>query len=235
MSIDETGIRRWSRLKKARQDRATRSETTENTEDSAKDRTHGSAVPVAFPVEVEGEFRPWLPPLTDDTAADDETTGGGEVEGNLVLSDEDKAVAEEMNLPDIESLEEGSDYSAFLSDGVPDALRRLALRKLWATNPLLGIRDGLNDYDEDFRAISDFVYNSDAVKRFMKPSEETSEGDSDTDASPNRSEAETANAENEGEHAESASTTQSGKQESAPERDSFDDDNDLDDDDAELG
>jgi len=74
-----------------------------------------------------------------------------------------------MNLPDVATLEEGSDYRAFMSEGVPDKLRRLALRKLWASNPLFGFRDGLNDYDEDFRAISDYVYNTAAMKRFTDP------------------------------------------------------------------
>ncbi len=53
-------------------------------------------------------------------------------------------------LPDIDSLDETSDFSAFLQEGVPDALRRKALRKLWRLNPVLANLDGINDYDEDF-------------------------------------------------------------------------------------
>lgn len=53
-------------------------------------------------------------------------------------------------LPDIDSLDETSDFSAFLQEGVPEAIRRKALRRLWRLNPVFANLDGLNDYDEDF-------------------------------------------------------------------------------------
>ena len=53
-------------------------------------------------------------------------------------------------LPDIESLDESSDFTAFMAEGVPEALRRRALRKLWRLNPIFANLDGLNDYDEDY-------------------------------------------------------------------------------------
>ena len=57
------------------------------------------------------------------------------------------------DLPDVETLNESSDYTPFLKDGVPEKLKRLALRKLWKSNPVFGIIDGLDDYDEDYSAI----------------------------------------------------------------------------------
>ncbi len=54
------------------------------------------------------------------------------------------------DLPDIDSLDEASDFTVFLKDGVPEAIRRRALRKLWRLNPVFANLDGLNDYDEDF-------------------------------------------------------------------------------------
>ena len=60
------------------------------------------------------------------------------------------AEIDETELPDIESLDRDSDYTAFLRKGVPDRLKRAALHKLWRSDPLFGILDGLNDYDEDF-------------------------------------------------------------------------------------
>ena len=54
------------------------------------------------------------------------------------------------DLPDIDSLDKDSDFSAFMKQGVPQALRRQALRKLWKVNPVFGILDGMNEYDEDF-------------------------------------------------------------------------------------
>ena len=59
------------------------------------------------------------------------------------------AVAVE-DLPDIETLDETSDFSAFLREGVPEELQRRALRKLWRTDPVLANLDGLVDYGEDF-------------------------------------------------------------------------------------
>ena len=53
-------------------------------------------------------------------------------------------------LPAIEDLNETSDFTPFMAKGVPEVLRRRALRKLWRINPLFAHLDGLNDYDEDF-------------------------------------------------------------------------------------
>ncbi|MGI9303574.1 MAG: DUF3306 domain-containing protein [Gammaproteobacteria bacterium] len=55
----------------------------------------------------------------------------------------------DADMPPIESLDENSDYSAFMSPKVSEGLRRLALRKLFHL-PKFNIRDGLNDYDEDY-------------------------------------------------------------------------------------
>ena len=52
-------------------------------------------------------------------------------------------------LPPLESLDEDSDYSAFLGDGVPADVKQQALRKLFHS-PKFNIRDGLDDYDWDF-------------------------------------------------------------------------------------
>jgi hypothetical protein len=57
--------------------------------------------------------------------------------------------AEEPELPPIESLDEHSDYRGFMSEKVSEDLRLQALRKLFSL-PQFNVRDGLNDYDEDF-------------------------------------------------------------------------------------
>ncbi len=51
---------------------------------------------------------------------------------------------------DFDKLNYASDYSRFMKRGVPEAIRRRALRMLWSSNPILANIDGLNDYDEDF-------------------------------------------------------------------------------------
>ena len=61
------------------------------------------------------------------------------------LTDED--------MPPLESLDEHSDYAAFLSPGVSEALRAKALRKLFQL-PGLHLPDGLDDYDDDFTRFS---------------------------------------------------------------------------------
>jgi len=186
--IDETGLGRWSRLKKARKDRVNK--------DHVETESHGAggrgrAAPTTIPVEVSGDYRPWLPPLAVDPSG---SLPAASADGDLkiaeggALSAEETAIAEEMNLPDINTLKEESDFSVFMSDGVPDKLRRLALRKLWASNPFFGLRDGLNDYDEDFRGLSDYVYNAAAMKRFTAPEsvpeeEQVAEGTEEHDAS----------------------------------------------------
>jgi hypothetical protein len=52
-------------------------------------------------------------------------------------------------LPPLETLDENSDYSAFLGKGVPPDLKQKALQKLFHS-PKFNIRDGLDDYDWDF-------------------------------------------------------------------------------------
>ena len=53
-------------------------------------------------------------------------------------------------LPPINELTAESDYTVFLGEKVPEQLRRAALRKLWASDPVFANLDGLNDYDEDY-------------------------------------------------------------------------------------
>lgn len=53
-------------------------------------------------------------------------------------------------LPDPETLEAGSDFSGYMVPGVSSTLRRRALKRLWATGNY-NVRDGLDDYDLDYR------------------------------------------------------------------------------------
>ncbi|MCH8997825.1 MAG: DUF3306 domain-containing protein [Proteobacteria bacterium] len=97
-------------------------------------------------------------------------------------------------LPDLDSLDDASDFSVFLKEGVPDVIRRKALRKLWRVNPVLACLDGLNDYDEDYTV-------SEALVKGLKTVYETSKRylDEDETAAPEgqAAEAETAAQEDE--------------------------------------
>lgn len=70
-----------------------------------------------------------------------------------VLS-EDEIVAQ---LPDIDGMDGDSDYSVFLKEGVPDAIRRKAMHKLWRVDPAFAVIDGLDDYAEDFTIVETLV------------------------------------------------------------------------------
>lgn len=57
---------------------------------------------------------------------------------------------EELEAIDIDAMDYGADFTAFLKKGVPEALKKRALRQLWRSSPVLANVDGLNDYDDDF-------------------------------------------------------------------------------------
>ncbi len=86
-------------------------------------------------------------------------------------SDEESQVLTDEDMPPIESLDENSDYSLFMSKGVSENLRRMALRKLFSQG-VFNIRDGLDDYDDDFTT---FESLGDLVTSDMKHREEMKE------------------------------------------------------------
>lgn len=59
----------------------------------------------------------------------------------------------DADMPDLDTLSAESDYSSFLSPGVSEELRRLALRQLFRS-PHFNVRDGLDDYDDDFTSFA---------------------------------------------------------------------------------
>ena len=58
-------------------------------------------------------------------------------------------VLTDVDMPAIETLNSESDFSMFMSSGVTDKLRNLALKQLFKS-PHFNIRDGLDEYDEDY-------------------------------------------------------------------------------------
>lgn len=63
-------------------------------------------------------------------------------------NDEEPLLCDE-DMPDISTLTANSDVSPFFNKGVSEALRKAALRYVFSL-PSYNIRDGLNDYDEDY-------------------------------------------------------------------------------------
>jgi len=84
--------------------------------------------------------------------------------GELQTSPEETQLLSDADMPDVESLVEGSDFSQFMNPGVSDALRKRALSRLFRL-PVFGIRDGLDDYDEDFRS---FIPLGDTITADMR-------------------------------------------------------------------
>ncbi len=135
---DEDGfLDRWSRRK--------RGEASPGAPDS---ETAEAAQPAAKPAEPSGG-RSGPPP-----ARARPTAVGPSQSAEAPDSGDPEVIAK---LPDLGTLNEDSDFTAFLQDGVPDALRRQALHKLWRTNPVLANLDGLNDYDEDYTVAEPLV------------------------------------------------------------------------------
>lgn len=74
-----------------------------------------------------------------DSNADDPTSEGDTAEA-----------AETFDDVDFDALDFQSDYTRFMGDNVPDAVRNKALDKLWSSDPILANIDGLTDYSDDF-------------------------------------------------------------------------------------
>jgi hypothetical protein len=95
-------------------------------------------------------------------------------------ADEEREAAENRRAAeaiDIDALRYGDDFSPFMKRGVPEPLRRRALRKFFASDPLLANLDGLNDYDEDFNNPEFMVYRSawDAARGFLTEAEKAAQ------------------------------------------------------------
>lgn len=65
------------------------------------------------------------------------------------VAEEEAVILTDADMPDLDSLDEQSDFTGFMSPGVSDKLRNLALRKLFSGSQF-NIRDGLDEYDEDY-------------------------------------------------------------------------------------
>lgn len=99
-----------------------------------------------------------------DVDPDDDVPATELVEIDEVQLETERSEAEANRLAaeaiDLEKVEYGFDFSVFMKRGVPDVLRKKALKKFFNSNPVLANLDGLNDYDEDFNNPLHMVYKS---------------------------------------------------------------------------
>lgn len=79
----------------------------------------------------------------------------------------------DATLPDPDTLPAGADFSAYLAKGVSRQLRRRALRRLWSSGGY-GVRDGLDDYDENYREVLKPLARdlADQLRRWTRPEPE---------------------------------------------------------------
>jgi len=66
------------------------------------------------------------------------------------------------DLPPIKSLNKDSDFTPFFANNIPDFLKRNAFKALWASSSFFNFRDGLDDYDENFRIIDKLITAADS-------------------------------------------------------------------------
>ena len=156
-------LSRWSRRKRepAREERDEAAAVTGAVTGAAE------AAEAAEAVEADGS-------VAGDSATGDPATGDPEVVAKL---------------PDIDSLDETSDFTPFMAEGVPEILRRRALRKLWRLNPVFAHLDGLNDYDQDFTDAAMVLPNLKTIYKVGKgmlgePEAEPQAAPADPDAGP---------------------------------------------------
>ncbi|MDH3693500.1 MAG: DUF3306 domain-containing protein [Gammaproteobacteria bacterium] len=95
----------------------------------------------------------------------------------------EQPVLTDADMPPVENLSEDSDYSGFLSPGVSEELRALALRKLFRSAKF-NIVDGLDDYDDDFRAVTLLkdVLMADATDKLNEATNQAPEDEEPTQA-----------------------------------------------------
>ncbi len=149
---EEGFLRRWSDRKRSG-DRETRGEPGDDRADGEETLPLNTIVPEDSP----GRMRT--------------TVEADRLKSSSEEPEADAPVLTDADMPALESLDEHSDYSGFLSPGVSEKLRRLAMRKLF-TAAVFNVRDGLDDYDEDF---TQFEGLGDMVTSDMKHQAEVAE------------------------------------------------------------
>lgn len=97
------------------------------------------------------ERRISIPEAKTDSGAVVSADGRARPEGHANLApDRDREFSE---LPPLESLTKDSDFTGFLADGVPDDLRKKALRRLWDLDPIFGTQCKLDVFIDDYTKI----------------------------------------------------------------------------------
>ncbi len=99
-----------------------------------------------------GFLKRWSERKRSGVEEDDEIVLSAEQEAEL--SEEQEAILlankEAAEAIDLDTIDEESDLSLFMKEGVPEVLKKAALAKLWRSSPVFANVDGLVDYDDNF-------------------------------------------------------------------------------------
>ena len=89
----------------------------------------------------------------------------------------------DADMPPVESLDADADVGAFLSPKVSDALRKRALRAVFR-QARFNIRDGLDDYDEDFTAFPPLAKMTAEMRRLLADKQQAENTAAKTEGEP---------------------------------------------------
>jgi len=162
MAVTEDFLRRWSRIKSD-----SRSNIRRNPDQQTPKMKFATAKEDASSAEEQLNV-PGFEPENSDLPEPKETST--DPKSDTPDSAQEKKspemqVESDFDDVDFDALGYDSDYTRFMGEGVPEAIQRKALRKLWASNPVLANIDGLNDYDGDF---TDAALAVDVIKTAYK-------------------------------------------------------------------
>jgi Protein of unknown function (DUF3306) len=134
--MSETFLTRWSRRKRAASIPPLQGEGGEDRRSEPGGGDHSRPEPTK------------APPTPDPSPPLASRAGGGEPHGPAPQ----EAEFDPASLPTIESIDAGTDVSAFLRPGVPAELTQAALRRAWVTDPAIRDFVGLAENAWDFNA-----------------------------------------------------------------------------------
>ena len=164
----ETRMSRWSRLKIKQKTGNDKYQALASSPDDNDGEHAGSTLSIQS-----------MTSLVDQDQATDITEVSKTDAEQLAQEPDLDSISDELELPKIDDLTEKSDFTLFMGDKVPEALKKAAMRKLWLSNPIFANLDGLNDYDEDYNVIDKLISALDTDyqvgRGFLDPDEDEAE------------------------------------------------------------
>ena len=171
---DENFLSRWARLKKTEakpEDNDAEDQSVDKT-DAADNANGASPIDAKTQGATASGSTSASSAATDQSSQDSDQNAAANSQASDQASPDESSTSEtatpppltDADMPPIESLDENSDFTGFMSSGVSAELRKLALRKMFKAS-VFNVRDGLDDYDDDYTS---FVPRGDLITSDMK-------------------------------------------------------------------